>query len=93
MRAIEKAKEIYDKSIDCKDMKKLTTYINEVVEIYQEHDKEVKEKIDMQDFRDVNNVDFNEWAHDQQDDIERIYQDLRSDLGSLSFEQNGFSII
>lgn len=93
MRAIEKAKEIYNKSIDCKDMNKLTAYINEVVEIYREHDKEVKEKIDMQDFRDVNGVDFNEWAHDQLDDIERIYQDLKSALGSLSFEQNGFSII
>tara|TARA_R110002020_G_scaffold328142_1_gene544063 strand:+ start:1364 stop:1645 length:282 start_codon:yes stop_codon:yes gene_type:complete len=93
MKAIEKAKEIYNKSIDCKDMDKLTTYINDVVKIYQDHEKEVKEKIDIQDFRDVNGIDFNEWAHDQQYDIKRIYQDLKSDLGSLSFEQNGFSVI
>lgn len=93
MREIEKAKEIYGKSIDCKDMKKLTAYINEVVKIYQDHEKKVKEKIDMQNFTDVNGVNFNEWAHDQQDDIKRIYKDLRSALGSLSFEQNGFSTI
>ena len=93
MKAIEKAKEIYNKSIDCEDIDKLTTYINDVVKIYQNHEKEVKEKIDIQDFRDVNGIDFNEWAHDQQDDIERIYHDLRSSLGSLSFEQNGFSVI
>ena len=57
------------------------------------NEKELTDLINKQDFKDVNGLDFNEWAYDTLHDIKAIYNDMNSKLSGIVFNKKGFSII
>jgi hypothetical protein len=93
MKAVEQAKKVFSKYENSQDIKEIVKGINEIVPIYEAHKKEVDSKIQKKDFRDVEGVDFNEWAHDQIDTISNFYHELNSILGNLQFQRDGFSVV
>ena len=89
----KQALNFYKKSLNTVNEKELTDLINKVVFIYHQHKKLVNSKVDKQDFKDVNGLDFNEWAYDTLHDIKAIYNDMNSKLSGIVFNKKGFSII
>jgi len=93
MKAIDQAKKIYAEHEDMEIMSELVSGVNQIVKIYQDLNQEKHDKINAKDLSDVDGMDFNEYYHDQLDDIESVYTDLKSKLGQLQYEQDGFSVI
>lgn len=93
MKPIEQATKIFKDSKGIKDVQELIKRTNQIVEIFLLHKNAVDKKIEEEDFEDVNGQDFNEWAHDQLDDIENVYHEMKCLIGQINFEKNGYSII
>ena len=90
MEAIKKAWK-FKSFLKSNDIKEVSNAINKVVEIYKNHEAEVKIKCDKKDFNNVNGIDFNTWAYTQENRIQSLYNDLKSKYHDLHFEKYEFN--
>lgn len=79
MEAIKKAWK-FKKFLKSDNIDEVLQAVNEVVTIYKNHSDEIDKKCAIQDFTNVENVDFNTWAYTQQIKIENLYNDLKSNF-------------
>jgi len=93
MKRVKEAKEIQAQYEGCECIKSLIVGVNKVVAIYEQHKADVQAKIKDQDFADVDGLDFDEWAHDQESVLEDIFWSLKMKIGDLQFAQQGLNII
>jgi hypothetical protein len=90
MESVKKAWK-YKSFLKSNDINEVLNAVNEVVKIYENHEEEIFEKVENQNFSDVNGIDFNTWAYTQQLRIESLYHDLKSRYYSLHFEKYQFN--
>ena len=77
--------------LNSNDINEVLTATNEVVKIYKDHEAEVKQKCSIQNFENINGIDFNVWAYTQQTRIEQLYNDLKSKYHDLHFQKYQFN--
>lgn len=80
-------------SVDSMNLEELRLAVNAVADLFNKHSADVQAKCDAKDFADVDGLEFNEWAHDQEHDLETLYCDLHAAHGNKAYEVNGFSTI
>ena len=76
------------KSNDLNDVKK---QVNIVVSIHKEWLNTVNQAVKKQDFNDVEGIDFNEFYHDFEYTIEKVYFKLKDKYHSLHWDLHGFN--
>jgi hypothetical protein len=77
--------------LNSNDINEVLTATNEVVKIYKDHEEEVKQKCKVQNFENVNGIDFNVWAYTQENRINDLYNDLKSKYHDLHFDKYQFN--
>ena len=90
MEALKKAKK-YENFLQSCNLQDVQRAVNEVVKIYKSHQEEIEKKCKDQDFKDVNGLDFNEWAYTQEIKIEELYNELKSRYHDLHFDKYQFN--
>ncbi len=92
MKKLAEVKEIFESVKDSQNKAELTEAHNKMVDIRHAHSLEIGKKVESEDFADVDGVDFNEWAYDQNYEIDELIIETMNLISALNWEQNGFNV-
>jgi hypothetical protein len=81
----------YKKFLKSDNLEEVQKAINEIVAIYEEHQRNIKTKEEAQDFSNVEGVDFNVWAYVQITKMQAVYFDLKNKYHDLHFDKYQFN--
>ena len=81
----------FEKWLASDDIKEVRRQCNNLHKIHSNHQKNVKRRCDALNFNDVGSMDFNEWAYDQENEIETMWLRLNNKYHDLHFELHGFN--
>lgn len=77
--------------MNVENLDNLANACNESASIINEHLKLVKAKCESNDFSNVNGIDFNSWAHTQENVMRDVYSDMSSLYFDLHFKLHSFN--
>jgi hypothetical protein len=73
------------------DIFEVQNFCNDIFKIHQQHIREVNVLCKLQNFEDINGLDFNDWAYDTQIVIESAHYKAKSKYYDLHFDKYGFN--
>lgn len=88
-----KASKIYHRAKDSKDLKTLVAALNDIAQVYKNHEEEENRQIKLKAFdRKFNGFDFNDYFYLQNMFIHDLWSDLKRIYHDVHWDKNGFNV-